>query len=50
MATMAFIALKSAGGSAIFNIFAMEIVTRIVTTFFQECLLSERRHYFRKAA
>jgi hypothetical protein len=29
---MAFIPLKSAGGSAIFNIFATEIVTRIVTT------------------
>jgi len=30
---MAFIALKPAGGSAIFNIFAMEIVTKIVTRF-----------------
>jgi hypothetical protein len=35
MATMAFIALKSAGGSTIFNIFATERVTRKVTTVFQ---------------
>jgi hypothetical protein len=50
VATMAFMALKSAGGSAIFNINATEIVSKMVTTIFQKCLLNERHHYFTKAA
>jgi hypothetical protein len=33
-----------------FNMFATEIVSKIVTTIFQKCLLKERHHYFRKAA
>jgi hypothetical protein len=33
---MAFMAIKSAGGSAIFNINAMEIVTKIVTIKFSQ--------------
>ncbi len=49
MATMEFIALKSAGGSAIFAINAMERVSKMVSTNFQKCLLNEC-YYFSKAA
>jgi hypothetical protein len=52
MATMAFMALKSAGGSTIFAINAMEIVSKIVTKFQEGCItdgifsIEGRAYYF----
>ena len=46
MATMAFIALKSAGGSTIFNIFATEIVSKIVTTKLSKMSIERRASLF----
>ncbi len=52
MATMAFIALKSAGGSTIFNIFATEMVSKMVTKFQEGCItdgifsIEGRAYYF----